>query len=175
MGLELWRLASLAMQSRLSKILGRAAALALSPVTLTRWSDKLWSSALAAGPPSRAGWTVGYPGTCTKASFYHSSYRHRKSSVGGHWIDLLSLPIIHISQGQSDYFRCSEKVANTLPYRYQGRNCAALSPSPPQHLPFSWPTIVRCTPLPQDSPRRRVILSSYRPPPSTASVQLPQH
>lgn len=147
--------------------------------SLARHTNPLGRQALELHTGCRAalarGLDCGVPRYMHQSLFYHSSYRHRKSSVGGHWIDLLSLPIIHISQGQSDYFRCSEKVANTLPYRYQGRNCAALSPSPPQHLPFSWPTIVRCTPLPQDSPRRRVILSSYRPPPSTASVQLPQH
>lgn len=62
---------------------------------------------MAAGPPSRAGWTVGYPGTCTKtlaavlesAGFLSQLLSAQKKFSSRPWIDLLSFPIIPILQG----------------------------------------------------------------------------
>lgn len=129
MGLELWSFTLL--RSRLSKILELWAALAHSPVALTRWGDKLWSSTQwdSQGRP-RVGWTVGYLGTCTKTlatALYHSSYRHRKSSAVGPWIDLRSLPIfptIPILQGSLTTFAVLKPTAILSPTANKGALCS---------------------------------------------------
>lgn len=159
--------------ARQTNPLGRQA---LELHTMGRW--------MAAGPPSPAGWTVGYPGTCTKpwlllppprsTRFLSQLLSAQKKFSRRPWIDLLSFPIIHIPQGSLTTFAVLKQSQTLSPTGTKGTLCRPKSLDATLSS-FSWPPIVRCTPLPQDSLRRRVILSSHRPPAYTPSVQLPQH
>lgn len=158
--------------ARQTNPLGRQA---LELHTMGRWT--------AAGPPSPTGWTVGYPGTCTKprlllplrsTRFLSQLLSAQKKFSRRPWIDLLSFPIIHIPQGSLTTFAVPKQPQTLSPTDTKGTLCRPESLAATLSS-FSWPPIVRCTPLPQDSLRRRVILSSHRPPAYTPSVQSPQH
>lgn len=141
MGLELCRLVSLAMQSRLSKILGRAAAVALWPVTLTRWSDKLWSSTqwdsgwLQGRPRARAGlWGTQVhapnPGCCARVCWLFITALIGAEKVQQSSLDRPSFFSHHPHPpGQSDYLCCSETNCHPLLYSYQGHT---VQPRPPR-------------------------------------------
>lgn len=90
------------------------------------------------------------------------------------WIDLLSFPIIHIPQGSLTTFAVPKQSHTLPPTGTKGTLCSLRVPR--RNIIFLF-VATNCivTSLPQDSLRRRVILSSHRAPAPTPSVQLPQH
>lgn len=113
-------------------------------------------------------------GVLESAGFLSQLLSAQKKFSRRPWIDLLYFPIIPILQGSLTTCAVLKPIATLSSTATKGTLCSPESLAATSSS-FLWPTIVQCTPLPKDSPRRRVILSSHRPPPSTASVQLPQH
>lgn len=125
MGLELWRLASLAMQSRLSKILGRAAALALSPghtSPLERQALELHTMRRLQGLPRARGLDCGVPRYMHQSLFFITALigteKVQWAAIGS---TFFPFPSSISPKGILTSFAVPEKVANTLPYRYQGQ------------------------------------------------------
>lgn len=135
-----------------------------------------------AGPPSRGldcgvpGYLHQNPGYCALSQLLSA----QKKFSGRPWIDLRSLPIfptIPILQGSLTTFAVLKPITVLSPTAKKGALCSPESLEVPHRNiatlpPFSWPTIVHCTPPPQDSPRRRVILVSHRTTASRASLEL---
>lgn len=126
---------------------------------------------------------MGYPGTCTLAAlvywlFYHSSYRHRKSSAVGLELAffLFSPSFLSIHQSSRTPFAVLRPITITIIQHLPREHCAVPGLLSLGHLPFPGRPlyIVHCTPPPQDSPRRRVTLSLRCPPISIPSVQFLQ-